>query len=526
MTKTRAKIAAGELDHLISICMTNKPTNSGLKEALAEMQVTAVMDLMALPTDKINSLEYIKEGTVEKVPGWASQSLVHLRAFVRFQRSEGNKDYFSYTYDEYGDYLLDTYNPDAPHAAPAARSSAQSSKPSGSFARPPADDFKRSVKRDKAHYKVLKTNKEWDNWNRSTVATARSHGCENVLDPNYKPQTQEEKDLFDEQQKFMYSVFEENLQTNKGKHYVRQYIDTYDAQKIYRDLAEYATESTAASLSRSDLLEYITTYTLHDSGWKGSSEVFILNWCDKMRKYEDLVDKKDHFNGPVKRTMLENAVRGVSELNQVKTQDAHDAAHGGKPLTYDAYLNLLLSKAITYDAARGLTRNSKRTIQAHEFGIEEEDSHVDESFDIDTDLASLEIHNADRKPTGRRAFRPSMRKEQWNSLSIEEQALWDKLSPQSKAVILGHRQPPHENQQGRFSSQNLPGRFTPTSNSRTQANLHNISAADYIAMVHSQHTSDDEAGDSTFYDSATDFEEIHPDPPKGVIKGGITRFII
>ena len=29
------------------------------------------------------------------------------------QRSGGNKDYFSYTFDEYGDYLLDSYNPDA-----------------------------------------------------------------------------------------------------------------------------------------------------------------------------------------------------------------------------------------------------------------------------------------------------------------------------------------------------------------------------------------------------------------------------
>ena len=52
-----------------------------------------------------------------------------------------------------------------------------------------------------------------------------------------------------------------------------------------------------------------------------------------------------------------------------------------------------------------------------------DDSHYAVFYDIDTDLGNLEINNANRKPTGQCAFRPSMKKEQWNSLSGEEQAL-------------------------------------------------------------------------------------------------------
>ena len=54
--------------------------------------------------------------------------------------------------------------------------------------------------------------------------TAQSHGCEEILDPSYKPSTSEENNLFIEKQKFFYSVFQECLQTDMGKHYVRHLL--------------------------------------------------------------------------------------------------------------------------------------------------------------------------------------------------------------------------------------------------------------------------------------------------------------
>ena len=65
-----------------------------------------------------------------------------------------------------------------------------------------------------------------------------------------------------------------------------------------------------------------------DSRWKGTAHAFVLNWCDKLRTYEDMIPESDHFKPSVKLTILQNTVAGVEELNQVKLRAAHDAAGG------------------------------------------------------------------------------------------------------------------------------------------------------------------------------------------------------
>ena len=77
---------------------------------------------------------------------------------------------------------------------------------------------------------------EHDSWNRSFVSTVSSHECEEILDPSYTPQTQEENDLFAAKQKFMYSVFDYTLQTDKGKDLERKFEGTKNAQAVYREL--------------------------------------------------------------------------------------------------------------------------------------------------------------------------------------------------------------------------------------------------------------------------------------------------
>ena len=56
--------------------------------------------------------------------------------------------------------------------------------------------FKKNIKRDKTQYGILKEDKQWDSWNRSTKATARTHDCEDVFNETYIPNSNEEKQLF------------------------------------------------------------------------------------------------------------------------------------------------------------------------------------------------------------------------------------------------------------------------------------------------------------------------------------------
>ena len=89
---------------------------------------------------------------------------------------------------------------------------------------------------------MLKTDKQWDAWKRSTVATARAHGYEDIFDGSYRPKAGDETDIFVEKQKFMYSVFEEMLQTDMGKYFVRLHEADFDAQAFFKKLSTYAKE--------------------------------------------------------------------------------------------------------------------------------------------------------------------------------------------------------------------------------------------------------------------------------------------
>ena len=124
-------------------------------------------------------------------------------------------------------FRVKSYNPNAPISVSTPRTVAPRSTA--------VSDFKKSIKRDKSHYTVLREDKQWDAWKRSTLATARSHSCEEIFNPSYVPSNSDERDLFHEKQKFIYSVFEEKLQTDIGKSLVHNHDHEHDsdAQTIF-----------------------------------------------------------------------------------------------------------------------------------------------------------------------------------------------------------------------------------------------------------------------------------------------------
>ena len=49
-----------------------------------------------------------------------------------------------------------------------------------------------------------------------------------VIDPDYVPSNDKEEDLFDKKQKYMYSVFDKILQTNKAKAFIYAHESNYN----------------------------------------------------------------------------------------------------------------------------------------------------------------------------------------------------------------------------------------------------------------------------------------------------------
>ena len=146
----------------------------------------------------------------------------------------------------------------------------------------------------------------------------------------------------------MYAVFEKTLLTDKGKALVRAYQKTYNAQIIYKELQQYALQSTKANMDASSLLAYVTTSNLGDGKWRGTTHAYILHWQDQVRKYHDLKPGQVLSND-ILRTLLENAVHPVTELRAVKAQADQQKVHTNKNLIHEESCTMLLFVAQQYD---------------------------------------------------------------------------------------------------------------------------------------------------------------------------------
>ena len=78
--------------------------------------------------------------------------------------------------------------------------------------------FKKGTKREIATYPSLKDERYFDGFRRRLFIVAKSHKCNEVLDPTYTPGSEpEQRELFDAKQTFVFSFFNANLLTDMGK---------------------------------------------------------------------------------------------------------------------------------------------------------------------------------------------------------------------------------------------------------------------------------------------------------------------
>ena len=263
---------AAVYDHYLHV-ISDLQSDDAICKSLELYGIKSLPDLLDMDRDDIKTLEYIDSSGNNTPLHRGGQGRVRvMQAYFRYLREEGIDDILSLAHEDFNDFRMDIYDPNS-LPTPSSKLKKPSSLPT---IRQPAEEFKKGIKRDKSHYTVLKEDKQWDNWRRTTLATARSHGCEDIFDSTYRPKTTEERDLFIEKQKFIYSVFDEYLQTDTGKSLVRTYEVTYNAQQIYTELKAHATTSTQATIDTDELLSYLTSTKLDKNQWRGTHHAFIL----------------------------------------------------------------------------------------------------------------------------------------------------------------------------------------------------------------------------------------------------------
>ena len=222
--------------------------------------------------------------------------------------------------------------------------------------------FKKGIRRDPSLFPVLKDLKYYLVWHREFVGQCHAQDLSNIINPNYKPNTTVENNLFRLQQDFMYTVFQRVLTTDDTKRIVRKHEKTRDAQQIFTDLVKYTNDSPDADILVTELVTQLTTDRL-DGRWTGTTKGFITNWEQKMAQYEELTDSQEHYSDEAKKRMLMNAVRPIKVLHTVQLQDElRVTADPGNavPLNYPKYKQLLSTAATRYDRDLLQTARSRR----------------------------------------------------------------------------------------------------------------------------------------------------------------------
>ena len=77
--------------------------------------------------------------------------------------------------------------------------------------------FKKDIKIEGSAYCILKDERYFDKFLSHLLITVMSHEVSEILEPTFTPGlSQEEQELFDAKQTFMYKVFNETLLTDVG----------------------------------------------------------------------------------------------------------------------------------------------------------------------------------------------------------------------------------------------------------------------------------------------------------------------
>ena len=147
---------------------------------------------------------------------------------------------------------------------------------------------------------------------------AKTHECNEVLDPAYTPGSEpEEQELLEAKQTFMFSVLNANLQTDMGKTIVRRHLANTDAQSVWKELSEHMRTSSKGASEKRRLTQYVTN-TVLDDNFKGTTEQFVLHFNEQFRQLEEISEDSEKLPSTVKLTLLQSAVRSINDLKLLK----------------------------------------------------------------------------------------------------------------------------------------------------------------------------------------------------------------
>ena len=336
-------------------------------------------ELKAVPAQQIYSLDdhgqglYLRTNQIKQLCGLI-RYMEHVFGAYNSDIDPRDDPFHPLTPDEWSQQtstMLRTYliqhlpNPNGPEPVPSGPIS--SSRPTGySPAAIELMGFKKGIKREIAAYPSLKDERYFDGFNRSLLIVAKTHECNDVLDPTYTPGSEPEaQELFEAKQAFMFSVFNANFQTDMGKTIVRRHLANTDAQAVWKELREHMRTSSKGASEKRRLTQYVSN-TVLDDNFKGTTEQFVLHFNEQFQQLEEISEDSEKLPPTVKLTPLQTAVRSINNLRNVETLDEFQSTthgHGSSTsLSYDTYYDLLINACVRYDKTKKANIGKRRNV--------------------------------------------------------------------------------------------------------------------------------------------------------------------
>ena len=458
MVNTRGRtMVDSTFEHFVTELM-GLEAESPCYKSLIENGINSARDIATLEEGAIDLLTYEKVDpdddsitTTTQLPLYQRQLLRIVGDFVRHLRVENNNRLnndvlLAATKDDWDEFRITSRDVRKSIDANVLKKQTNTKYGRNNVTNNELSNFIKGIKRDKTQYNEFKDERNFENWKRSFLATARSHRIDDVFNSQYLPTSFEDMEVFEEKQKFAFSVLDATLKSDMGKSLVRKYEDTFNAQMIWKEFVEYMKTSTKAQISSADILSWITS-AKYDNTWKGTSNGFVLYWMNKVQDYDNfIIDQRDRFSENQKLSMLQNTVNDIPELRQVRTNMELEVAKGGNRLSYQQYINLLLSAAATYDKTNSSARANVKKQHVYISEFDTDNNNYDYSiynnnikeehdeYDIDTYLANV----TNRQPPIL-ARKQKVNENQQYSRPFIQRDVWTQLPKEAQDILLSYK---------------------------------------------------------------------------------------
>jgi hypothetical protein len=314
------------------------------------------------------------------------------------------------------------------------------------------ETFLKTIKMDVASYPNLTNDASWHAFSQEWTALCDLYGIKNVLDPNYIPPL-DKIALFKAHQSFLMTVMMAKIKTTRGKEIVRRHVGSTDAQAAWKDLVEYYRgPGSILSKHRGDeLYAKLNTAIPGDKLIRLTDE--ISNWEKDLAEYTEVT--KTTISPAEKLRWFERFVGQISELKSVSTMHSMIASvnQPHRRLTAtdpEATINLYKSRAEELDIEWKTKAVKQRRRIVNELSlVTHGTAHAPGSFYqvnvsqlIDTSVSddhwyTVYLSSQGEVPSNRLFNR--LPKRVWDSLTKEEQQIWDNLSPATKSIIINCR---------------------------------------------------------------------------------------